>query len=131
MAEVLKKQVSLSFPEAVDRVKEIVSEEFSILMVKSIDEVITGKLNISNYPLKYTTILACGPDLAKMALDVSEDVGSLMPCSFSVYQKEGKVFVSHVSIMKLAAETGIANENDMQPVIEETGKRVQRVWEKI
>ncbi|MHA1772351.1 MAG: DUF302 domain-containing protein [Candidatus Thorarchaeota archaeon] len=32
--------------------------------------------------LKYTMILACAPPLAKMALYVSKDTGTLFPCSF-------------------------------------------------
>ncbi len=131
MVDVLRKEINLPFEEAVERVEKLVSEKFSVLMVKSIDGVIKKNLDLSEYPLKYTTILACGPRLAKMALDVSEDLGTLMPCSFTVYEKEGKVFVSHVSIMKIAPEIGMAGEEEMEPVIEETGKRVESVWEKI
>ena len=131
MVDVLKKELPMSFEEGLEHVKELVSEEFSILMVKSLDEVIKNKLDLPDYPLKYTTILACGPDLAKMALDVSVDVGTLMPCSFTVYEKDGKVYVSHVSIMKIASELGIANEEKMKPVIEKTGSKVHKVWDKI
>lgn len=131
MVEVLKKELDLSFQEAVDAVEKAVKEEFSVLMVKSIDEVIKKNMDLEDYPLKYTTILACGPELAKMALDVSEDVGSLMPCSFSVYEKSGRVFASHVSIMKIASEMGIADSGGMKPVIAKTGEKVEKVWNKI
>ncbi len=131
MVEVLKKEVKYPFDEAVERVRELASEEFSILLVKSIDEVIRKKLDLPNYPVKYTTILACGPELAKMALDVSMDVGALMPCSFTIYEEDGRVFVSHVSIMKIAAETGIADSEKMEPVVRKTGKKVKKVWDKI
>jgi len=131
MTEVLKKELQLPFQAAVEKVEEEVSKKFSILMVKSIDEIIRKKLDLPDYPLKYTTILACGPDLAKMALDVSVDIGTLMPCSFTVYEKEGRVFVSHISIMKIGAELGLGEEEKMKPVIEETGERVEQVWENI
>lgn len=131
MAEVLRKELDLPFREAVNKVEEIVREEFSVLMVKSIDEVIKNNLDLDNYPLKYTTILACGPDLAKMALDVSEDVGTLMPCSFTVHEKDGRVFVSHISIMKIASELGIADSEGMKPVIAKTGEKVEKVWNEI
>nr|AGF93157.1 hypothetical protein FLSS-18_0022 [uncultured organism] len=127
MVDVLKKELDLPFEEAVERVKKIVEDDFSILMVKSIDEVMKNNLDLAEEPEKYTTILACGADLAKMALDVSENVGTLMPCSFVVYEKGEKVFVSHVSIMKIASELELANPEAMKPVIEETGKRVSRV----
>lgn len=129
MVEVLKKELDLPFDQAVDKIKEAVNREFSVLMVKSIDEVIKDNLDMDDYPLKYTTILACGAQLAKSALDVSEDVGTLMPCSFTVYEKDGRVFVSHVSIMKMASELSIANSEEMKPVIVETGQRVEKVWQ--
>jgi len=131
MVEIMKKELDLPFDEAVKKVTEVVGEEFSTLMVKSISGVIKKQLDLPEEPENYTTILACGPELAKMALDVSEDVGSLMPCSFSVYEKEGKVFVSHISIMKIASELGLADPGKMTLVIEATGERVGRVWEKL
>lgn len=131
MVEVLKKELDLPFDQAVEKVKDKVEEKFSVLMVKSLDDVIKGKLELDDYPLKYTTILACGPHLAKSALDVSEDMGTLMPCSFSVYEKDGRVFVSHVSIMKIGAELGIADADEMEPVIAETGRRVESVWSEL
>lgn len=128
MVEVLKKELDIPFDQAVDKVKESVNSEFSVLMVKSIDDVIRKNLGLEDYPLKYTTILACGAQLAKNALDVSEDLGTLMPCSFTVYEKNGRVFVSHVSIMKIASELGIADPEEMKPVIAETGQKVEKVW---
>ncbi len=131
MVDVLKKKLDCTFEEGVERVKEAVSEDFSILMEKSISDVIEKNLGLDEYDLKYTTILACGADLAKSALDVSPDVGTLMPCSFVVYEVNGEVFAGHFSIMKIASETGVADAEEMQPVIERTGERVRGVWEKI
>jgi len=131
MVDVLKKELSLPFEEAVERVKNIVEEDFSVMMVKSIDEVLRKNLDLSEEPEKYTTILACGAGLAKMALDVSKNIGALMPCSFVVYEEDGKVYASHVSIMKIASELKLADQEAMKPVIEETGEHVSRVWKKI
>ncbi len=130
MVDVLKKKLGLPFDQAVDKVKEEVQKEFSVLMVKSIDDVIRDNLDLDNYPLKYTTVLACGAQLAKMALDVSVDARTLIPCSFSIYEKEGQVFVSHVSI-KMASKIGIGDSKAMEPVIAETGQRIERVWNKL
>ena len=112
-------------------IKKIVSEEgFTVLLVKAIDEVIKKKLGVEGYP-RYTTIMACGADLAKMALDVSKDVGTLFPCSFVVYEEDNKVIVAHVSIMKMSTELGIVSQDKMAHVIEETSKRVQKAWGKL
>ena len=130
MVDVLKKELSLDFDTAVEHVQRTVADGgFSVLMAKSMDEMLKKKLGITNLP-RYTTIMACGPKLAKMALEVSLNVGLLFPCSFVVYEEDEKVFVSHVSIMKTAVEIGLASEEAMKPVITETGKMVHVVWEK-
>jgi uncharacterized protein (DUF302 family) len=130
MVEVLKKQVQLSFDEAVKRVEDACEKEgFGLLLTKAIDEVFKRKLGVNSS--RYTFVLACAPELAKMALDASKDVGTLFPCSFVVYEEEGRVFVAHTSIMRAASELGLAPPDSMAPVIEETGKRVGRVWARI
>lgn len=128
MVDVLKKEVLMDFDETVEHVKKIIKEEgFSILLTKSIDEIVKKKLGIEDYP-RYTIILACAPELAKMALDVSKDVGNLFPCSFVVHEDDDKVFVSHLSIMKIASEIGLAPANQMNPIIKKTGEKVHGAW---
>lgn len=129
MVDFLKKEMDMDFDKAVERVKIIVEEEgFSHMLTKDIDKVFKKKLGV-DYS-RYTFILACGPEFAKAALDVSKNVGLLFPCSFVVYEDEGKVFVSHVSIMKIAPEVGLAPAEEMQPVIEMTGEAVHKAWDR-
>ena len=120
----------MGFDEAVHREEKIVAVEgFSLLLTKSMDEIFKKKLGIATYP-KYTTILACAPEFAKGALDISKDMGLLFPCSFAVYEDEGKVFVGHVSIMKIGPEVGLAPLEPMKPVIQMTGEGVHRAWDR-
>jgi uncharacterized protein (DUF302 family) len=138
MVEVLRKELSEGFDEAVQKIEQICNDEgFTVMLTKSVDEIFAKKLGVKNYP-RYTFILACAAPLAKMAaplakmaLDVSRDVGTIFPCSFVVYEDEGKIFAAHTSIMRIAAETGLALKEKMAPVIEETGKRVHKVWDRI
>jgi len=119
----------MDFDEAVKHVEKTISEEgFSILFTKSINDMMK-KLGLADYP-RYTIILACATELAKMALDVSKDVGNLFPCSFAVYEDEGKRFVSHVSIMKIAAAVGLAPRDQMASVIDKTGEKVHKAWDR-
>jgi uncharacterized protein (DUF302 family) len=128
MVEVLRKEVSMDFDETIEHVERIITEEgFSVLLTKSIDEIVKKKLRLEDYP-RYSIILVCAPELAKMALDASKDVGNLFPCSFVVYEDDSKVFVSHVSIMKIAAELGLAPANQMATVIRKTGEKVRAAW---
>ena len=130
MVEVLKKVASMDFDETVKHLENTISKAgFSVLLTKSIDGIFKKKLNLDKYP-RYTIILVCAPELAKMALDVSKDVGTLFLCSFVVYEDNGKVVVSHVSIMKIAEKIALASEYQMKPIIEKTKEMVHEVWEK-
>lgn len=130
MVDILKKELNVSFDDAVAHVEKIIVEEgFSHMLTKPIHQIFKKKLGI-DYD-KYTIILACAPQYAKAALDVSKQVGLIFPCSFVVYEDNGKVFVSHASIMKIAPEAGLAPLDAMKPVIEMTGKGVRAAWERI
>ena len=130
MVDILRKEVQMSFEDAVKKVESLSEEEgFTILLTKGMHEMFKKKLGV-DYPRR-TFILACNAELAKMAMDVSTDMALVMPCSFVVSEEEGKVIVSHTSIMKMGVELGFAPEDAMQSVIEETSKRVQKVWDKL
>ncbi len=130
MVEVLRKEVSLDFDEAVERVKkECMAAGFSVLGTKDLDAIFKEKLGV-DYP-RYTIVLACAPPLAKMAMDASIDAGTLFPCSFVVYKDGEKVMIAHTSIMRAISELGLAPADKMDPVIEETGKRISEIWKKI
>jgi len=129
MVDFLKKELDMDFDRAIKKVETIVEEEgFSLLLTKDLDKIFKKKLGL-DYP-RYTMILACAPEFAKGALDVSKNVGLLFPCSFVVYEDEGKVFVSHISIMKIAPEIGLAPADEMQPVIDMTGEAVHKAWDR-
>ena len=131
MVDVLRKEVSYKFDEAVKRVEDAcVSEGFGLQLTKGIHDVLKQKRGIEDYP-KYTVVLVCNPDLAKRALDISKDMGTIFPCSFTVYEEDGKVKVAHTSIMKAGVEIGLAPKDAMKELIEETSMRIKKVWEKI
>ncbi|MGV9172296.1 MAG: DUF302 domain-containing protein [Promethearchaeia archaeon] len=130
MVDFLKKELNMNFDEAVKHVEKIVQEEgFAHMLTKDIDKVFKKKLGVKKYE-RYTFILACAPKFAKAALDVSKNVGLLFPCSFVVYEDSGKIFVAHVSIMKIAPEVGLAPKDKMEPVIKMTGKGVHAAWDR-
>lgn len=126
----LKKELSMDFDAAVKHVETTVAAAgFSVMLVKPIHEIFKAKLGVDY--ARYTMILACGADYAKAALDVSLNVGMLFPCSFVVYEDAGKVWVAHISIMKIAPAIGLAPAAAMEPVIAMTGKAVRAAWDKL
>ncbi len=131
MVDVLRKEVLYDFDEAVKRVEEAcMTEGFGVQLTKGLHDIFKQKLEIDDYP-KYTVILVCNPQLAKKALDISKDMGTIFPCSFTVYEEDGKVKIAHTSIMKIGVEVGLAPKEAMKELIEETGKRVRKVWDKL
>ncbi|NHJ85923.1 MAG: DUF302 domain-containing protein [Asgard group archaeon] len=128
MVNVLKKELAMPFDEAVSHVERILAEEgFSLIATKQLDDIFKKKLGIENHP-RYTMTLACNPKLAKMALEASYNVGLLYPCSFVIYEEDNKIIVSHVSIMTIAKEVGLASEEAMKPVIEVTKEVILGAW---
>jgi uncharacterized protein (DUF302 family) len=131
MADVLRKEVPYGFDEAVKKVEDAcVSEGFGVQLTKGVHDILKQKLGIDDYP-KYTVVLVCNPQLAKTALDISKDMGLIFPCSFAIYEEDKKVKVAHTSIMKVGVEIGLATQEAMESLIEETGKRIRKVWDKI
>ncbi len=130
MIEVLKKKVALSFEEAVKRVEKVCSEAgFTVMFTKHLHETFRKKLGVE-YP-KYAFILVCAPELAKRVLDASMEAGVLFPCSFVVYEENDRVTVAHTSVMRAIAELELAPKDAMGPIIDETGRRVRELWQKI
>jgi uncharacterized protein (DUF302 family) len=131
MVDVLRKESAYSFDETVKRVEDAcVSEGFGLQLTKGIHDILKQKRGIEDYP-KLTSIMVCNPDLAMTALNISKDLGTIFPCSFIVYEEDGKVKVAHISIMKSGVELGLAPQESMKDLIEETSKRVRKVWDKI
>jgi uncharacterized protein (DUF302 family) len=131
MIDILRKELDMSFEDAVKKVEDVSQDEgFTILLTKGMHEMFKKKLGIDDYP-RTTFILMCAATLAKKAMDISTKMSLVMPCSFVVSEENGKVFVTHSSIMKMGVELGLAPEGPMQPLIEETGTRVHKIWDRI
>ncbi|MEN8153383.1 MAG: DUF302 domain-containing protein [Acidobacteriota bacterium] len=129
MIEPLIKRSKTGFDETVKDLENLISENgFVHMLTKDIDKVIKDGFNLKEYS-RYTIILACSPEFAKAALDVTKSAGLLFPCSFTVYEEDSKVFIGHISTMKMTVELGLAAYKDMRPVIEETAKAVNSIWE--
>ncbi len=88
-----KKEVKLSYAEAVAKVKEELKKEgFGVLTEIDVKDTLKNKLNVDFD--NYIIMGACNPPFAYKALQVMKDVGLMMPCNVVVYSDNGKTFVS-------------------------------------
>ena len=100
------KNLSLPFPEAVERVRaELANEGFGVITEIDVKETLKKKLGI-DYDA-YVILGACNPPLAYQALQLEKEIGLLLPCNVIVYENRGKVVIS--SIIPTATMSRIAN----------------------
>ena len=102
----IKKEVNLSFEEAVLKIREGLSKEgFGVITEINVKETMKKKLDVDFG--NYIILGACKPNFAYEVLNIDKSVGLLLPCNVLIYEDEGKVFVSAVN----AEELMMANEN--------------------
>ncbi len=102
-----KKQVSLSFDEAVEKVRvELAKEGFGVLTEIDVATTLKKKLDVE-YD-NYVILGACNPPFAYEALKAEKDIGLLLPCNVIVYENNGNVFVS--AILPTVAMNMVENE---------------------
>ncbi len=91
----IKKELNVSYEEAIERVKEELSKKgFGVLTQIDVQSTLKKKLDIDFN--KYIILGACNPNLAHQALQCEEEIGLLLPCNVIVYEKEQKVYVSAI-----------------------------------
>ena len=89
------KKVSLSFEEAIAKVKEkLTKENFGILTEIDVKATMKNKLNV-DYD-NYTILGACNPEFAHKALQEEKEIGLLLPCNVIVYEDNSNVYVSAI-----------------------------------
>ena len=118
-----KREVSISFSEAVEKTKtELAKEGFGILTEIDVKATLKKKLNVDHE--KYLIFGACNPPFALKALQAEKDIGLLLPCNVIVYEDGGSVFVS--AILPTVAMGMVEN-----PSLEDMGKTVEEKLKKV
>jgi uncharacterized protein (DUF302 family) len=88
-----KKEVQLSYSDAVSKIKEELKKEgFGILSEIDVKDTLKKKLNVDFD--NYVILGACNPPFAYKALQVIKDVGLMMPCNVVVYSDRGRTYIS-------------------------------------
>ena len=120
---------SLSFADAVARVRETLQEEgFGVLTEIDVQATLREKLGEDVEP--YLILGACNPPYAHRALELEPELGALLPCNVAVYERGGETRVSAVDPV---AMLGLVGNPSLDPVAAEIREKVQRavrkVWE--
>lgn len=122
-----KKEVRISFVDAVLRTKEELAKEgFGILTEIDVKATLKKKLDI-DYD-DYIILGACNPPLAYKALMVEKDIGLLLPCNLLVYEDGSKVYVS--AIVPSVAMGMVENQN-LAKIAKEVDEKLRKVVDAI
>ena len=122
-----KKQVGLSFPQAVETVtQELKKGGFGILTTIDVKEKFKEKLGI-DFP-NYVILGACNPPLAHQAILAEEDIGLLLPCNVLVYEKDGKTVLD---VIKPSTAMGMVENPNLKETATEVEARLKKVFDSV
>ncbi len=121
---------SLSFADAVARVRELLKEEgFGILTEIDVRETLREKLGEEIEP--YLILGACNPPYAHRVLSLEPELGTLLPCNVVVYT--GQDGLTRVSAVDPLALIGIVGRAELEQIVDEIQEKLERalaqVWE--
>jgi uncharacterized protein (DUF302 family) len=123
----LTRKLNISFENIVKKIRNGLKEEgFGILTEIDVKETLKKKLDV-DYP-NYKILGACNPPLAKKALDIDKEVGTLLPCNVIVYEIDQGV---QVSIQRPTEMMKILNNKDLNEVAQEAESRLTKVIENL
>jgi uncharacterized protein (DUF302 family) len=113
--------VDLPYDQAVTAVKQAFKTQgFGTLTEIDVQATLKEKLGADIEP--YLIIGACNPQLAHQALDVTRDIGLLLPCNVVVREHAGTVIVQALDATVIAAVAGLP---ELEPIAAEAGRRIQ------
>lgn len=117
------KQVSYSYDEAIERVKDALREEgFGVLTEIDVKATLKAKLDVDVD--RYIILGACNPNLAFRALQQEERLGLLLPCNAIVYERAGHTFVAFVDPLQML---GVVRNPALDEIAREADARLRRV----
>ncbi|PIR94571.1 hypothetical protein COT97_00655 [Candidatus Falkowbacteria bacterium CG10_big_fil_rev_8_21_14_0_10_39_11] len=118
-----KKQLNISFEEAVTMVKKSLPQQgFGVLTELDVKATLKQKLSVDFD--NYVILGACNPPLAYQALHAERDIGLFLPCNIVIYEQDNTVWVS--AIIPTVAMSSVQNDS-LGPVAMEAEIKLKNV----
>ena len=116
------------FEEAIERVRAVLMEEhLGVVSEVNVQAIFKAKMDKDIPP--YRIFGACNPKLASQILEVEPNAGTLLPCSFIMYETTpGNVVVS---FMDPVTVLGLAQSDAAQEVGKVAKEKLLRVIDKL
>lgn len=119
--------LDLPYDQAVARVKEAFKNQgFGTLTEIDVQATLKDKLDADIEP--YVILGACNPQLAHRALEITRDIGLLLPCNVVVREHAGSVVVQALDADVIAA---VPDLPELQPIAAEAGRRIQAALDEL
>ncbi len=124
MNEGLRRSLSYSYAEALERVPEALKKEgFGVLTEIDVKETLKKKLDVDFRP--YKILGACNPSFAHRALQETLDVGMMLPCNVVVYEDdEGRATVNAIDPTQTIGQEA---PPPLRQLADEVRERLERV----
>lgn len=123
----IKTETSLSFDDAIERVKKALSQQgFGVLTEINVQGTLKTKLGVDTD--KYIILGACNPGFAHQALQAEEDIGLLLPCNVIVYEHKGKTIVNAI---KPSVAMGMVDNPKLADIAGDVEQRLTQVIQDI
>ncbi len=123
-----KKEVSLSFEDALTKVEEELKKEgFGILAEIDVKATLKKKLDVDFR--KYKILGACNPPLAYKALNADDQIGNLLPCNVVVQEnEEGSTIISAINPQAMMS---VSDKPGLEEIAGEVNTKLQSVFSNI
>ncbi len=118
--------LQLPYEQAIEKVTAALKAQgFGILTEIDVKATLKKKLEVDFQ--RYVILGACNPPLAYRALSADLDVGLLLPCNVTVYEKSPNESI--VGLIDPLSMLGVLPKPELQPIAQEARARLERVAE--
>jgi len=111
------------FTKTTERVRaELKAEGFGVLCEIDVQATLNKKLGVEREP--YVILGACNPPLAHQALETEPELGVLLPCNVTVYEREGHTHIAAIDPKRMLS---IVDNPALTPIATDVRERLARV----